>query len=230
MKIKPRTGGEGILIFTKIPCVVSYGIGHQEFDKQARVALLEFPKIFILISYNPQGGFEEKSLAFRTEWEKNFKKFLGGLKERAGKVKKGVVWAGDFNVCPSSEDWTQRAFDHIRKKVPLGTDPTGCRKIDQDSYRDMLSAIDGYDIAEIFSKGPKKRTCFPNEISLKQNRGQRLDHVVAQGCFISSDPGPKILDFDVVQEFGGGGEKILFRPLPPLDKFWGVGKREREQR
>ena len=61
---KAAHGGEGILILTKVPCEVSYGIGDPEFDNQARVATLAFPEVLIIVSYNPQGGFSEQSHKF----------------------------------------------------------------------------------------------------------------------------------------------------------------------
>jgi exodeoxyribonuclease III len=118
-------GGEGVLIFTKIPCVATYGIGDPSFDNQARVVTLEFPQVFILISYNPQGGFSEESLSFRESWEKAFIKFLGGLRTRGEREGKGVIWAGDFNVNPLPGDWSDRAFDQIRHKIKKGTSPAG---------------------------------------------------------------------------------------------------------
>jgi hypothetical protein len=62
-------GCEGIMIFTKMPCKVSYGIGDEELDMQARVVTAEFADFFLLVTYHPQGGFSEESLAFRAKWE-----------------------------------------------------------------------------------------------------------------------------------------------------------------
>ena len=59
-------GTEGILILTKISCKTTYAIGDPQLDAQARVVTLEFPKFFILISYNPQGWVREESLNFRS--------------------------------------------------------------------------------------------------------------------------------------------------------------------
>jgi hypothetical protein len=80
---KTAHGGEGILIFSKIACKIFYGMREDIFDKQARIITLQFPHIYILISYNPQGGFSEKSLGFRDQWEKAFINFLRNLRKRA---------------------------------------------------------------------------------------------------------------------------------------------------
>src|SRR4051812_6108614 len=65
-----------IPILSKIPCQVHYGMGDEEFDKQARVALVEFRQVFVLITYHPQGGFTDDSLSSRARWEKRFTEFL----------------------------------------------------------------------------------------------------------------------------------------------------------
>ena len=85
---KAAYGGEGILIFTKVPCEVSYGIGDPDSDRQARVLTLDFPKILMVVSYNPQGGFSEESLDYRTRWHKSFLIFLKRLREGAEKYVK----------------------------------------------------------------------------------------------------------------------------------------------
>jgi exonuclease III len=186
---KVARGCEGILIFSKLQCRVTYGMGNPEFDKQARVATVELPGVILVISYNPQGGFSEESLGFRERWEKAFTAFLHRINIRGEREKKGIIWAGDFNVNPYPDDWSERAFDPIRKKILPGTLPAGCREQDQESYRRMVEKVNGVNVGEIFCEGHPKRTCFQNEYSLHKNFGQRIDHVVAQAKLIKGGPG-----------------------------------------
>ena len=116
---------------------------HEEFDDQARVVTLEFTDLFLLISYNPQGGFTEKSLDFREKWEAAFLEFLKDISKKGNAQKKGIIWAGDFNVNPLRDDWSEHAFDQIRNKFPKGTKPAGCREKDQISHGEMVSVLDG---------------------------------------------------------------------------------------
>ena len=201
---KTARGCEGILIFSKVPCQVRYGMGNPEFDKQARVVTIGFPGVLLIISYNPQGGFSEKSIAFRESWEHTFTLFLHRVRERAKKENRKVIWAGDLNVNPTPEDWSERAFDTIRKKVPKGTIPIGCREQDQESYRRMVEKIEGANLGEIFAEGQPKRTCFQNEYSLQRNFGQRIDHVVAERDLLIGKGPVKVCGFEVLQQFGGG--------------------------
>jgi exonuclease III len=154
-------GCEGIVVFTKMPCSVVYGMGDPELDMQARVVTLEFERVFVLITYHPYGGFSESSLAYRCKWEARFTQFLQGLYSKSVKLHKPVVWGGDLNVNPRRGDWSERAFDPMRKKIPKGTIPPGCRDQDVKAYQQMVAAIDGHNLARIFNR--YERTCFPNE-------------------------------------------------------------------
>ena len=86
---KTARGCEGILIFSKVPCKVTYGLGNPGFDQQARVVTIDFAGVLFVVSYNPQGGFPENSLGFREKWEKAFQKFLQRVKVRGEREKKG---------------------------------------------------------------------------------------------------------------------------------------------
>ena len=194
-------GTEGILILSKVPCTATYGVGVEGFDRQARVVTLEFPEIFIIISYNPQGGLKSHSLEYRAKWEKSFEEFLKGMKEKSERTGKKIIWAGDFNVNPEEGDFSERAFDNIRHKIPRGTIPAGCREEDRQAYRRMVEAIEGKNLGDVFGRN---RTWFPNEFCLQKNFGQRIDHVVAQQQLLDSGGPIQIQNFAVAKEFGGG--------------------------
>ena len=204
---KTPQGGEGILIFSKIPCTPTFGMGIQEFDYQARVVTLEFAEIIFIISYNPQGGVQTKSLDYRNRWETAFGKFLKEKTKEAREKNKGIIWGGDFNVNPLPDDWSERAFDNIRKKLISGEKPTGCRDIDRRVYEQMVEVVGGVDLGEIFAKKTgqgRKRTWFANEFGFRKNHGQRIDHIIAQRKFVDDSNKLQVKNFDVIQEFGGG--------------------------
>ena len=127
------------------------------------------------------------------------------MKKDGEEKKKRIIWAGDFNVNPHADDWSERAFDKIRSKIPKGEKPAGCREKDVQTYNRLLECVDGKNLGEIFTKGgKKKRTCFPNEWYLERDFGQRLDHVVVQKEMLARGEGPWVADFDALQVFGGG--------------------------
>ena len=74
--------------------------------------------------------------------------------------RKQLIWAGDLNVNPTRADWSTRAFDRIRHKIPRDVKPAGCREEDQERYREMIREMDGVNVAERFNK-ESQRTCFP---------------------------------------------------------------------
>jgi hypothetical protein len=89
----------------------------------------------------------------------------------------------------------------MRKKIPKGTIPPGCRDQDVKAYQQMVAAIDGHNLARIFNR--YERTCFPNEYCLARNYGQRIDHVIVQEALLGK-VGLRVDGFKVLQEFGGG--------------------------
>lgn len=196
-------GREGIVIMSRIPCKIEYGLGDEELDQQARVATLEFVHFFMLVTYHPHGGFVKgEKLDHRSRWEEKLIEYLTVLQQRAQDANKSIIWGGDFNVNPHRTDWSERAFDPLRARIPKGTLPTGCREEDVQTYRRMLEAVKGTNVAEFFGK--TKRTCFPNEYSLLHNYGQRIDHIVVHESLLNGNASIQITDFDVLQAFGGG--------------------------
>ena len=55
-------GSEGILIFSKIPCKIKYGIGNPRLDQQARVVTIDFAGVSFHIIY--RAGFRENLWLF----------------------------------------------------------------------------------------------------------------------------------------------------------------------
>ena len=194
-------GNEGVIVFSKVKCEkVTYGIGDPTMDKQARAATIEFSDCIIMFTYNPQGGFAEESLAFRTKWELQLSEHLQKTKQDAAQKDKKLIWAGDLNVNPYDTDWSWKAFDRIAKRIPENTKPAGCRPEDQAVYRKLISQIDGVNVAEHFNK--PMGTCFQNENYLMKNAGQRIDHVIAERSLLEENDKLRITAFNTIQQFG----------------------------
>ena len=190
-------GNEGLIFFSKIPCEVTYGIGDEELDKQARAITAEFSDCIMLFTYNPQGGFTSESLAYRTRWEAALLKYISKISLSAISRSKKMIWAGDLNVNPTAADWSRRAFDRIQHRIPKGTVPAGCRDIDQKVYRDLIHAMNGVNVAEHFGK-QSFRTCFQSEDYLTKNFGQRIDHVIAESSLLTKESNLRISAFDTL--------------------------------
>jgi exodeoxyribonuclease III len=198
---KTAFGCEGLILFSKVPCKVTYGMGIEDLDKQARVLTAEFSDCVMLFTYNPQGGFTEESQAFRKKWEIAISNYILQLRQAAIIGQKKMLWAGDLNVNPSRTDWSDRAFDRIRHKIPKGTQPIGCRAEDQEAYRVMLRGMDGINLAEHFAK-QHVRTCFQSEEYMRKDYGQRIDHVIAEPGLLDKESALRVVAFDTLLQFG----------------------------
>ena len=89
-----KKGYSGTAIFCKTPPLsVSYGIGREEHDKEGRVITLETQDFYLVNCYTPNAQRELARLAYRMEWEDDFRDYLQKLDE-----KKPVILCGDLNV------------------------------------------------------------------------------------------------------------------------------------
>ena len=68
---------------------------------------------------------------------------------------------------------------------------------DQKVYRELVSAMNGVNVAEAFGK-QSYRTCFLSEEYLKKNFGQRIDHVIAERSLLQQDSTLRISKFDTL--------------------------------
>jgi len=108
---------------------------------------------------------------------------------------------GDFNVNPYRDDWTQRAWGHLRSKIGKG-DPAGCREVDMKVYRKSVGAIDGVNLCEHFHRKPYLRTHFGNDFLRQGNHGQRIDHIVVSRTLLGGGP-TQVTAFETLQDMGG---------------------------
>ena len=95
-----KKGYSGTAVFTKEkPLSFTCGIGIERHDTEGRVITLEFDGYYFVCVYTPNSQNELKRLAYRMEWEDDFKNYLCSLKD-----KKPVVLCGDMNVAAEEID------------------------------------------------------------------------------------------------------------------------------
>ena len=95
-----RRGYSGTAVFSKKePLAVTYGIGIAEHDKEGRVITLEYEDFYLITVYTPNSQSEQRRLAYRMEWERDFLAYLLKLQER-----KPIVCCGDLNVAHQELD------------------------------------------------------------------------------------------------------------------------------
>ncbi|MFZ7103267.1 MAG: exodeoxyribonuclease III [Peptococcaceae bacterium] len=95
-----KKGYSGTAIFTKHePLTASYGIGIDKHDQEGRVITLEYQKFFLVTVYTPNSQRGLTRLAYRMEWENDFRNYLGNLAKS-----KSVIVCGDLNVAHQEID------------------------------------------------------------------------------------------------------------------------------
>lgn len=95
-----KAGYSGTAIFTKrAPLGVTYGIGHDEHDREGRVITAEYETFFLVNVYVPNSKRELTRLPYRQTWDRDFLAHLKKLEK-----KKPVVWCGDLNVAHTEID------------------------------------------------------------------------------------------------------------------------------
>lgn len=95
-----RKGYSGTAIMTKTqPQDVHYGIGNETHDQEGRAITLGFDDYYLVNVYVPNSGSGLKRLDYRSDWDRDFRKYLLDLAKD-----KPVVVAGDFNVAHGEID------------------------------------------------------------------------------------------------------------------------------
>lgn len=90
-----RKGYSGVAVYTRRePLSVQYGLGVEEFDREGRTLILEFPTFFFLNIYYPNGGQGPERIDFKLRF---YDCFLKKSKELF-KTGKTVIVCGDVNT------------------------------------------------------------------------------------------------------------------------------------
>ena len=97
-----KKGYAGTCIFTRTrPLAITCGIGRAEHDGEGRVLTAEFAEFYVVNVYVPNSQRELTRLAYRQQWDRDFRRYLKKLDR-----KKPVIFCGDFNVAHTELDLT----------------------------------------------------------------------------------------------------------------------------
>jgi exodeoxyribonuclease III len=95
-----KKGYAGTVIFTRTrPLNVRTGIGKAVHDNEGRVLTAEFDDFFLVNVYVPNSKRELTRLAYRQQWDRDFRRYLKKLEKT-----KPVVFCGDLNVAHKEID------------------------------------------------------------------------------------------------------------------------------
>lgn len=89
-----KKGYSGVAVFCRQPPAdVRYGLGMDAHDHEGRAITLEFPAFYLVNVYVPNAQDGLARIAYRLQWEADFRAYLTALDQ-----KKPVVVCGDLNV------------------------------------------------------------------------------------------------------------------------------------
>ncbi len=171
---KARKGYSGTAILSrKEPISVMYDMGVEEHDLEGRVIAVEYEKFYLVTTYVPNSGNELVRLDYRTQWDKDFLKYLKNLEKS-----KPVIVCGDFNVA-------HQPIDIARPKANYNKSAGYTQK-----------EIDGFDGFINHGFVDTFRNKYPDEIKYswwsyragarEKNVGWRIDYFLVSNTFLSN--------------------------------------------
>lgn len=183
---KARKGYSGTAILSrKEPISVMYDMGVEEHDLEGRVIAVEYEKFYLVTTYVPNSGNELVRLDYRTQWDKDFLKYLKNL-EKA----KPVIVCGDFNVA-------HQPIDIARPKANYNKSAGYTQK-----------EIDGFDGFINHGFVDTFRNKFPDEIKYswwsyragarEKNVGWRIDYFLVSKTYL-----PNVKEAFILNDFTG---------------------------
>lgn len=163
---KTRKGYSGTAILSKKPVYsVVADMNMEEHDQEGRVLTAEFDSFFLVNVYTPNSGQGLKRLDYRASWDRDFLKYLRGLKD------KPVLVGGDLNVAHQPIDLSRPKANYNKT--------SGYTQVEIDGFSTFLKA--GYQ--DVF------RTKYPDEQQFTywnymfnaraKNIGWRIDYFLA---------------------------------------------------
>lgn len=158
-------GHSGVCCFTKRqPKNVTYGIGIEIFDKEARIITMEFDKFFVINVYVPNSGRGLVRLDFRMNWDNEFQSYLKKLDSE-----KAVIVCGDLNVSHQEIDLTNPKTNIKTAGFTIG---------ERNNFSKLLEKVDLVDVFRFLH--PDKAGCYTfwsyMRNAREKNIGWRLDY------------------------------------------------------
>lgn len=183
---KARKGYSGTAILSRMePLNVIYDMGVEEHDQEGRVIAAEYKDYYVVTVYVPNSGNELVRLDYRSQWDKDFLKYLKKLEET-----KPVIVCGDFNVAHEPID--------LARPKPNYNKSAGYTQKEIDGFDGFIN----HGFIDTF------RHKFPEEIKYswwsyragarEKNVGWRIDYFLVSSLLISS-----VKDAFILNDFYG---------------------------
>lgn len=183
---KARKGYSGTAILSRVkPEAVTYDMDVEEHDQEGRVIAAEYPDYFVVTVYVPNSGNELVRLDYRSQWDKDFLKYLTELEK-----KKPVIVCGDFNVAHEPID--------LARPKPNYNKSAGYTQKEIDGFDGFMN----HGFVDTF------RNKYPDEVKYswwsyragarEKNVGWRIDYFLVSQSLL-----PKVKEAYILNEFHG---------------------------
>lgn len=177
-----KKGYSGTMIYTKEkPLSVTYGMGKEQHDTEGRMITLEYPRFYLVTVYVPNAKKELERLAYRMEWEDDFRCYLKKLEET-----KPVICCGDFNVAHTEQDI---------KNAKQNRGNAGFTDSEREKFTQLLASgfIDSF--RYFYPEATDRYTWWSYMFQARsRNAGWRIDYFILSECLIPILQSAKIYD------------------------------------
>ncbi len=167
-----KKGYSGTALLSKPhPININYGINMPEHDQEGRVITAEYEPFFLVNVYTPNAGQGLKRLAYKEQWNKDFKNYVLQLDQQ-----KPVIITGDMNVAHQAIDLKNPKSNYNKT--------AGYTAVEIKGFEDLLNAgfIDSF------------RYLYPQKVvytywsyrfhAREKNAGWRIDYFLVSKRFI----------------------------------------------
>jgi len=177
-----RKGYSGVATFSKpLAQNISKGWGHEEYDKEGRVLISEYPDFALYNIYFPNGGSGEPRHLFKQQFLKDLNQHL------AERLKKGteIIVVGDYNVAHQEID----VYDPVRLSKESGFLP------EERAWFDAFLKLGFVDVFRSLNPDAKNSYSWWSyrELARISNRGWRIDYICASQGLAKKVTAAKIL-------------------------------------
>lgn len=176
-----KKGYSGVALFTKTqPATVTYGMNIDEHDHEGRMITADYGAFYLVTVYTPNSQNELKRLAYRMQWEDDFRAYLCRLD-----ATKPVIVCGDMNV----------AHQEIDLKNPSGNRRNaGFTDEERGKMTQLLNAGFTDTFRHFYPDATDRYSWWSYRFqSRKKNAGWRIDYFLVSNRFMNRVQDARIL-------------------------------------
>jgi exodeoxyribonuclease III len=181
-----KKGYSGVALYTKVrPEKVERGMGREEFDREGRVLIAQYPAFVVLNVYFPNGKQGRERLDYKMGFYGAFLDVCATLKKRG----KNLIMCGDYNT----------AHKEIDLARPKDNETVSGFLPQERSWLDSYVSSGYHDTLRLFHNEAGLYTWWDMKTRARErNIGWRIDYI-----YVCSDLKPKVKDAFIAADVPG---------------------------